>query len=558
MTASYKTLLVARESVASSPLNPRTIYNNEKIQQMAVSMQSNGVGIISPLIVRPFNGSGRWEVIAGECRLRAATLAGLEQVPVIVRALADAAVLEIMMTENVQRNDLHPFNEADGYNRMLKTGHTVETISDRIGVPKGRIYKRLQLLQLIPELRDLFLQGELPEGHALLLARLQPAAQDLALATEGALFHRSATWDDAKRKTVQGPREVQSLAHLRSWIETNVYLDLMTAAFSTRDAGLLPPAGACINCQKRTGANALLFDDVRKGDHCLDRACFQAKLGAHIVRAEQKALDNGTPLIRISRAYVNPNEAKDLKALNTGEYTLVTGKKDKCASATGAIVVHGQQIGQTVRVCNDPGCPQHGRKHGMPRVPTSLAKVTARKEEIAAERIERETRRAIFVAVLEKVPAKPTSEFLQTTAAALLDAMSHEHARQLCGLLGLTPEKVHDYVSFGTTLATHLKKQATDAALIRFIFACAVNPDLIPHLHSERPNRLDQWARSLKVDTGAIRKRVAGPIEKKLRAWKGQNPVPGQSKTVDNPKKAASSITKVRGAKQDAQPKVRR
>jgi hypothetical protein len=62
----------------------------------------------------------------------------------------------------------------------------------------------------------------------------------------------------------EGPREVQSLAHLRRWIETNVYLDLMTAAFSTRDADLLPPAGACINCQKRTGANALLFDDVRK------------------------------------------------------------------------------------------------------------------------------------------------------------------------------------------------------------------------------------------------------------------------------------------------------
>ncbi len=545
MTASYKTLLVARESVASSPLNPRTIYNNDKIQQMAVSMQSNGVGIISPLIVRPFNGSGRWEIIAGECRLRAAALAGLEQVPVMVRSLEDAAVLEIMMTENVQRNDLHPLDESAGYDRMLKNGSTVDTIADRIGVPKTRIYKRLQLLQLIPELRDLFLRDEIPEGHASMLARLQPSEQALTLTTDGALFHRSSNWDGTKHQTVQGPPEVQSLGHLRTWIETNIYLDLGTAAFATQDADLLPPAGACLGCQKRTGANALLFDDVRKGDHCLDRSCFQAKLGAHISRAERKAVESGTPLIRISRAYVNPAEAKELNALNTSDYSLISGRKDKCLSMTNAIVVHGQQVGQTVRVCNDAACPQHGRKHGTGRVKPSLAEVTARKETIASERIERETRRAIFTAVVEKAPTKPTTEFLQTTAAALLEAMPHEYAKQLCGLLGLTPEKVQDYVSFGNTLVSHLKKQTTDSALIRFILACAINPDLTHRQHTGRPNSLDQWAKALKVDTTAIRKRVAVPIEKKLKAWKGLNVLP---RPADKPP-STKSTRKVKGSK---------
>jgi len=104
---------------------------------------------------------------------------------------------------------------------------------------------------------------------------------------------------------------------------------------------------------------------------------------------------------------------------------------------------------------------------------------------------------------------------------------------------------VHEYFSYGNTLVSHLKKQTTDSALVRFILACAINPDLTHRQHTGRPNSLGQWAKALKVDTAAIRKRVAAPIEKKLTLWKGQNALPRPV----HKSPATKSTRKVKGSK---------
>ena len=113
--------LLDHDRIEPSPLNPRKHFNQEKLVELAQSF-GGGVGIIEPLVVRATPG-GRFEMIAGERRWRAAGLAGLEQVPVIVRDLTDAQVLEIMVIENNQREDINPLEEADGFSRLLSNGY---------------------------------------------------------------------------------------------------------------------------------------------------------------------------------------------------------------------------------------------------------------------------------------------------------------------------------------------------------------------------------------------------------------------------------------------------
>lgn len=162
--------------------NPRKHFDAAALKELEQSIREKGV--LTPLLARP-NGKGH-ELAAGHRRFRAAKAAGLEAVPVVVRDMTDAELLEILVVENSQREDVHPLEEAAGYQALVKSaGYDVARIAARIGRSAEYVYGRLKLLNLIPEAQRLFLAGKFEAGHAVLLARLSPKDQERAIDPEG-------------------------------------------------------------------------------------------------------------------------------------------------------------------------------------------------------------------------------------------------------------------------------------------------------------------------------------------------------------------------------------
>src|SRR4051812_19733096 len=274
-------------ALIESASNPRKRFDENSLGELAASFKSQGV--LAPLLVRELDES-KYEVIAGARRLRAAKLAELESVPVRVVNLSDAEAIEAQCVENLQREDIHPLEEALGFKSLLELGepYNIAHIAARAGKSEAYIYGRLRLADLIPPVAEAFLKDKITIGHALLIAKLPAAHQQEAFA---AAFRGMCTSEGNTQVLIP-------VKELAAWIESNILLQLASAPFDKQDETLLPAAGSCINCPKRTGLNKLLFADVRK-DSCTDPQCFRAKVDAHIA----KTMDKNPGLVQISSAW---------------------------------------------------------------------------------------------------------------------------------------------------------------------------------------------------------------------------------------------------------------
>ena len=158
---------VALDRLVPNPYQPRRAFDEESISALAESIAANG--ILQPLLVRPAGDSGdeQYEIIAGERRWRAAQRAQLHEVPVVVRGLSDTAALEIAIVENVQRRDLTPLEEAQGYQRLMdEFQHTQEDLARAVGKSRSHIANMLRLLQLPERVKVLVQTGDISAGHA--------------------------------------------------------------------------------------------------------------------------------------------------------------------------------------------------------------------------------------------------------------------------------------------------------------------------------------------------------------------------------------------------------
>ena len=146
-----------------SSLQPRTVFDEAKLAELAQSINANGV--VQPLLLR--RKGPRYELIAGERRWRAAQLAGLSKVPAVIRSVSDDKVLELALIENIQREDLNPIEEARAYKKLIDTvGLTQETVAERVGRDRSYVTNYLRLLKLPNDLQDLLQRGKLSTGHA--------------------------------------------------------------------------------------------------------------------------------------------------------------------------------------------------------------------------------------------------------------------------------------------------------------------------------------------------------------------------------------------------------
>tara|TARA_Y100000588_G_C14136318_1_gene873961 strand:- start:301 stop:1239 length:939 start_codon:yes stop_codon:yes gene_type:complete len=161
--------------VQPCPSQPRKSFDRDALESLAVSITANG--IIQPLVVREKNG-GQFELIAGERRWRAAQIAKLDTVPVVVREASDAQVLEMALVENLQREDLNPIEEAMGFSLLIEAfGITQEDAAQRIGISRAAVTNSLRLLKLPEEVQAHLRTEQLSVGHAKVILGLNDTAQ---------------------------------------------------------------------------------------------------------------------------------------------------------------------------------------------------------------------------------------------------------------------------------------------------------------------------------------------------------------------------------------------
>ena len=182
---------------------PRTRMDQEALNALAASIKAQG--IMQPILVRPV-GDGKHEIIAGERRWRAARIAGLSSVPVLVRNVPDQQALAVALIENIQREDLTALEEAAGIDRLIREFTlTHQAVADAVGKSRATVTNLLRLLELPPPVRELLAQGQIEMGHARALLVL-PADQQIALAREAAADNWSVR--EVERRVGDGLKKI--------------------------------------------------------------------------------------------------------------------------------------------------------------------------------------------------------------------------------------------------------------------------------------------------------------------------------------------------------------
>src|SRR5580693_6560572 len=410
-------------ALAESATNPRKRFDAKSLEELAASFKTQG--ILAPLLVRELEES-KYEVVAGARRLRAAKLAELEKVPVRIVKLTDAEAIEAQCVENLQREDIHPLEEALGFKSLLELGepYNIAHIAARSGKSEAYIYGRLRLADLIPPVAEAFLKDEITIGHALLIAKLPASQQQEAFS---AAFR--GLWTSEGNSQVLIP-----VRELAAWIESNILLQLASAPFDKQDETLVPEAGSCANCPKRTGFNKLLFPDVRK-DSCTSPDCFRAKIDACV----KKTLETKPQLIQISAAW-NSREGAPLgrnqyveleikKPKPNGASTKLSAVQKPCDKMTEAIVMDGGKRGQVVKVCADPACRIH---HSNTPSPQQVERERAEeRKRIEKEKLAITTRHRILATILQRVSAPLKKADLLAVARYLIGHLSYSQVPAL-------------------------------------------------------------------------------------------------------------------------------
>ena len=514
--------------IRESKTNPRKLWDDSKLAELAENIRQHGV--LQPILVRPLpeGEAGMYELVAGARRFRASKIAKRASIPATVRELTEAQALELQVIENVQRVDVHPLDEAQGYAALIQLQpdtYTVESIATRVGRSPAYVSGRLRLIQLIPEAKEAFYEDKLTVAHAFEVARLQPNDQRRAL-QECFPHHRNA---GAILKDKRA--EAVTVRELRGWIAREIHLDLTNAPFDPQDEKLLPAAGACSRCPKQTGSNPLLFPEIpRRASICTDRECYRAKVQA-LVQIQVKPLEEkGEKPLRVSQApaWQANGHAKDV--LYEGQYRRVKAKGE-CPNTKAAVLIDGKGAGSIFYLCQAEKCDVHNRVTRYQPTPQEQAQ---RKKEALAERVEKLSRVRILEAIRKKLPDALSRPDLEMVALDYFRRLGHDNHRRLSKLYAWEEKK--SKASWGAQTVDY-EKIAADAIegmkaadLNRFLVVCSLVSDLYcpgynPREPLERNSNLGRTALRYKTDISKISATVWAELSKeKSRSTALQRP----------------------------------
>lgn len=275
--------LVALENIQPSSYNPRKHFDEASLYELAESIRQQGV--LQPITVRPIADTDRYEIVFGERRYRASVMADMERMPVIISDLTDEAAEEIAITENLQRKDVTPIEEANAYQRLIETGrHTVQTLAVLFGKNENYIRTRLKFTHLIPEIAELLEADELTLSVAAEICRygkdIQQEVYEKHLQSEGTYN----SWRGLKA------------ADVAKRIEQNYTTDLRYYYFDKTK---------CATCAHNTN-NMLLFCEGGCGN-CANRACL-AEMNAAYLKEKALRIMERQPNVLLCRDRVRCND----------------------------------------------------------------------------------------------------------------------------------------------------------------------------------------------------------------------------------------------------------
>jgi ParB family chromosome partitioning protein len=224
---------VAIEDVHPTREQPRKHFDDARLEELAASIRAQG--IIQPLVVR-LRAAGGYELIAGERRWRAAQRAGLHEVPAVIRDVAPKRAFEMALVENLQREDLNPIEEAQGFERLIdEFGYTQEALAARVGKDRSTVANALRLLKLPEGVRGMVTEGRLSMGHARALLGLEEAEAIERLARRVAARELSVRQVEALvRRERDGAAPVSATAPPRPNVNARDLADRLTRALGTR------------------------------------------------------------------------------------------------------------------------------------------------------------------------------------------------------------------------------------------------------------------------------------------------------------------------------------
>ncbi len=318
MSSAAEFRLIPLGQLYESPLNPRRLFDPARLEELIASVRAHGVR--TPLLVRQ-NAKG-YEIAAGHRRYRAAKAAGLPEVPAVVQAMTDVEFIELLSFDNLQRQDMTPLEEADGYRLLMtKAGYTIERIAERIGMSLKYVYDRVKLLELTEPARTALREDKITAGHAILLARLTPKQQALAMHEhDGGLWQREySLYDPSTKGPMRDALKAKSVRELDAWIDKHVRFDAKAP-----DPMLFPDTAATLT-----------------------------------VAAEQ-----AETVVKITHALFVQDTARDPKerTITPRSWKRADGKKGStsCEHAVTGVIVVGPDRGAAFKVCvNKDKCARH-------------------------------------------------------------------------------------------------------------------------------------------------------------------------------------------------------
>lgn len=499
-------------ALRESPTNPRKHYGD--LDELAQSIRASG--ILSPLLVRPRD--DHHEIVFGHRRFRAAARAGLSEIPVTVRDMSDREVIEAQIIENAQRSDIHPMEEAEGFQRLhAEHGYSAEDLAAKVGKSASYVYGRIRLCALCSEARELFAAGRFQLAVALTLAQVT-----------------DPTLQAAAAKEVSEPRwagHVWTTADARRHIVHSYMLRLVDAPFDPADAALIPAAGACTTCPKNTGRELALFPNEKAEAMCTDRVCFDVKRDAGWALRKAGAEDRGErvlsdeevteiwpsgrfysyrgPYLSLDETCFEDPKRRVYRDLLTGQIPLVIARVD----GTVYELIEKKLIPKLLKAAG----------HDFEKLRAEMAREAAEKAGTKAagggkdaeakwkaeqakrdleRKIEERTRTEIMRALADAgqntpfVDGRVFWQFLASSLAHLLGGSERELAKRR-GLKGDPTKAIFDEIAC-------LAPGGCRSMIVEMLF-------LLAHDHGEE-DLVNELARFYKVDLGAIEKRVEAEI----------------------------------------------
>lgn len=481
-------ILISKLSI--SPLNGRKEIDEIKLLELTASVKEKGIQ--HPITVRPTTSGEDWfEIIAGQRRFKAAQRCGLTEMPAIVKVMSDEEAIEYSLIDNTQREDLDPLDEAAEYVRLMKIskGITIEKIASQISKPRSYVAKRLKLNSLIDSGKNALRSKKIFLGQALLIAPLNEADQKVAL------------------KACLDGYTVENENDLVQWIENNIMLSLSAAPWPKKEEFATKiQSVACTVCPKRTGADPDLFGDS-KNDRCFDASCYRAKMESFLYMKREELKLRSERFVQISTEY--NGKGKDVMGRN-----YYTTPSKGCENAITGLIVEGEGIGHTKRICLEPKC-----KACRPSYSSSSDNSYRKREAAERKKANRELkiRNVIFKAVYNS-KLKIDQTKLDAIGEHMVDVLDFDSSKRICDALGIeAPKGGYGGRDYRKALMKHyqINKRKT---MLMVIYADALNTR---HYDSTKElNKLLKLAKDQKIDAGKIRKQINEQFDKKKKPAK--------------------------------------